>query len=165
MFVIPFLAHLFVSKDVATDRALLSIGLVGWIFMYSIEVIAMRVEGLRTYITDPWNITDQLSIVYPIYFFKVIANPGNALANMHHAKAYKDGNVDTTEESKVLVILSGLIFLYIMIKITYFFKLNDSMGLMSTLLIGVFKGVVPFLIIFLTFVVCFSMMSAILGGN
>ena len=84
---------------------------------------------------------------------------------MHHAKSYKDGKVDTTELDKVLVILNALIFMYITMKVTYYMKINDSMGLMSTLLVGVFKGVIPFLIIFFIFVSSFAMMQVILGGN
>ena len=58
-----------------------------------------------------------------------------------------------------------VIFFYIVLKTLYYFKVNDDMGLMSTLLIGVFKGVIPFLAIFFTLVICFAMASAILGGN
>ena len=58
-----------------------------------------------------------------------------------------------------------VIFFYIVLKTLYYFKVNDDMGLMSTLLIGVFKGVIPFLAIFFALVVSFAMASAILGGN
>ena len=58
LFVIPFLAHLFVVDDVTVDRVLLSVGLVGSIFMYSMEIISMRVDGVMKYLTDPWNIFD-----------------------------------------------------------------------------------------------------------
>ena len=95
----------------------------------------------------------------------VIGNPHSPLADMHHAKTYKAGAVDTTEMEKVHVIMCALIFVYIILKVVFYFKINDSMGLMSTLLVGVFVGVVPFLIIFFTFVTCFAIMTAILGGN
>ena len=58
LFVVPYLAHLFVSKDVTTDRVLLGVALLGWLCIYSIELIAMRVEGFRTYVSNPWNIMD-----------------------------------------------------------------------------------------------------------
>jgi hypothetical protein len=58
LFVVPYLTHLFVSKDVTTDRVLLGVALLGWLCIYSIELIAMRVEGFRTYVSNPWNIMD-----------------------------------------------------------------------------------------------------------
>ena len=106
-----------------------------------------------------------MSLVYPVYFFLVIGDPHSPLANMHYAKTYEAGTVVTTEMDKVLIIMNALIFLYITLKLIFYFKINDDMGLMSTLLVGVFKGVVPFLIIFLFFVACFSIMTVILGGN
>ena len=95
----------------------------------------------------------------------VIRNPRSPLADMHHAKTYKAGAVDTTEMEKVHVIMCALIFVYIILKVVFYFKINDSMGLMSTLLVGVFVGVIPFLIIFFTFVTCFAILTLILGGN
>ena len=70
-----------------------------------------------------------------------------------------------TSHEEALVLLNAAIFFYIASKITYYFKINDDMGLMSTLLVGVFKGVIPFLVIFFTFVIYFAVFSAILGGN
>ena len=70
-----------------------------------------------------------------------------------------------TSDEEVLVLLNAAIFFYIASKITYYFKINDDMGLMSTLLVGVFKGVIPFLVIFFAFVIYFAVFSAILGGN
>jgi hypothetical protein len=70
-----------------------------------------------------------------------------------------------TSHEEVLVLLNAAIFFYIASKITYYFKINDDMGLMSTLLVGVFKGVIPFLVIFFAFVIYFAVFSAILGGN
>jgi len=58
LFVIPFMAHLFVVDDVTLDIVFLSVALVGFLYMYCIEIISMRVEGLKSYITDPWNIFD-----------------------------------------------------------------------------------------------------------
>ena len=84
---------------------------------------------------------------------------------MHHAAKYKEGSVDTTSEDQVLVLMNLVIFFYITLKFLYYFKVNDDMGLMSTLLIGVFKGVIPFLAIFFYTVINFSMSAAILGGN
>ena len=70
-----------------------------------------------------------------------------------------------TSHEELLVLLNAAIFFYIASKITYYFKINDDMGLMSTLLVGVFKGVIPFLVIFFAFVIYFAVFSAILGGN
>ena len=58
MFVIPFLAHLFVGKEQKAERVLLSVGLLGWMYMYSLECMSMRVEGFLKYIKNPWNIMD-----------------------------------------------------------------------------------------------------------
>ena len=58
----------------------------------------------------------------------VIGNPHSPLADFHHAKTYKAGAVDSTEMDKVHVIMLALIFLYITLKILFFFKINDGMG-------------------------------------
>ena len=57
-FVVPFLAHMFVIQEGTSNKVLLCITLFGWACMYSLELIAMRVEGLKTYITNPWNMID-----------------------------------------------------------------------------------------------------------
>ena len=57
-FVVPFLAHMFVIQEGTSNKVLLCIILFGWACMYSLELIAMRVEGLKTYITNPWNMID-----------------------------------------------------------------------------------------------------------
>jgi len=52
-----------------------------------------------------------------------------------------------------------------MLKLTYFMKVNEKMGLMSALLLGVFKAVIPFLGIFFLWIGFFATMSFILGSN
>jgi len=49
--------------------------------------------------------------------------------------------------------------------VLYFMKVNATLGLMSALLLGVFKAVVPFLGIFFLFVAFFATMAYILFSN
>jgi len=44
-------------------------------------------------------------------------------------------------------------------------KVNEQLGLMSALLLGVFRAVIPFLVIFFYFVVFFAVMAFNLGSN
>lgn len=61
--------------------------------------------------------------------------------------------------------MNSIILSYILLKTNNFLKVNSKMGLMSTLLMGVFKAVIPFLCYFSINVTYFAMISAILGSN
>ena len=52
-----------------------------------------------------------------------------------------------------------------MFKFNYFLKINSQMGLMSTLLMGVFRAVIPFLAYFFITILYFAAVSCNLGGN
>ena len=61
--------------------------------------------------------------------------------------------------------MNTIILVYILLKINAFLKINAKLGLMSILLMGVFKNVVPFLVFFFLNVAFFAMISANLGSN
>jgi len=84
---------------------------------------------------------------------------------MRHAKYYIQELIHLSEEAKAMILMRAVIVIYILFKILYFLKVNDSLGLMTTLLLGVFKGVIPFLVIFFLLVIFFAVMAAILGAN
>jgi len=166
LFMIPFALHLFASLEETAERIMLYIGLIGWSGMFSIELIAMYVEGFGSYFKNLWNVSDLMSIVYPIYVGMINkTNCVQSLPKMHHAKHYVQDFIHLTEEAKAMILMRVVIVFYILIKILYFLKVNDSLGLMTTLLLGVFKGVGPFLVIFFLLVIFFAVMAAILGAN
>ena len=166
LFTTPFMIHLFASLDKEGDQIILNFGLIGWSCMFGIELIAMRVEGFITYFKNLWNVNDLISLVYPIYVGMInTTSCVQSLPNMHHAKHYLQDSIHLTEEAKSMILMRVVIVFYILVKTLYFLKVDDSFGLMTTLLLGVFKGVVPFLVIFFLLVIFFAVMAAILGAN
>jgi len=69
------------------------------------------------------------------------------------------------DQDKVYVLLNFVIFFQIGFKCCKFFYVSDTFGMMSQLLLGVVKAVMPFLGIFIYFVLFFAASAAILGGN
>ena len=61
--------------------------------------------------------------------------------------------------------MNAIILTYILLKTNSLLKVNSRMGLMSTLLMGVFKAVVPFLGFFFMNIAFFAAISANLGDN
>ena len=78
---------------------------------------------------------------------------------------YSGGNYEVTQFEKVKLIFIVVIVVYSVLKVNYFLKVNSRMGLMSILLLGVFKAVVPFLGFFFFMVISFSIFGAVLGSN
>jgi len=120
--------------------------------MFSLELIAMNVEGVLSYFSQGWNYWD--CIIVPVY-------------GVFFALRYQSHDVQDTvsEHSKGLILLNAFILVYIMIKLVYFMKVNKTLGMMSALLLGVFIAVVPFLFVFMFFIFFFAMMSFTLGAN
>jgi hypothetical protein len=52
-----------------------------------------------------------------------------------------------------------------MVKILFYQQVNETLGLMSTLIVQVFGAVIPFLFIFFMWVIYFCMLGCILGAN
>jgi len=52
-----------------------------------------------------------------------------------------------------------------MVKILFYQQVNETLGLMSTLIVQVFGAVIPFLFIFFLWVIYFCMLGCILGAN
>lgn len=61
--------------------------------------------------------------------------------------------------------MNTVILVYILLKINAFLKINAKLGLMSILLMGVFKAVLPFLVFFILNVSFFAAIAANLGSN
>jgi len=73
--------------------------------------------------------------------------------------------VDITDKDRFLVIFNVLNLTFIMFKTLFFQKVNETAGLMSELIQGVVKNVIPFLLLFFLWVIFFSSISEILGSN
>jgi len=80
---------------------------------------------------------------------------------------YKDymRSAHTSGHEQSVILLNAFILISVMFKTLYFMKINATLGLMSALLLGVFKAVVPFLGIFFLFVAFFATMAYILCSN
>lgn len=57
-FALPYLAYLFGDLGRNTNQMLLSTALMGWSSLYSLELIAIGIEGIENYLSDPWNYLD-----------------------------------------------------------------------------------------------------------
>jgi hypothetical protein len=57
-FAIPYLVHLFAGLGTTANQMLLTISLLGWCSLYSLELVALGIEGLESYLSDPWNYLD-----------------------------------------------------------------------------------------------------------
>ena len=57
-FAMPYLVYLFAGLDKTTNQMLLSTAMMGWSSLYSLELIAIGVEGIESYLRDPWNYLD-----------------------------------------------------------------------------------------------------------
>ena len=64
-----------------------------------------------------------------------------------------DNDDDISNKELMAVILQAFVITSIFVKISFFSKVNETMGLMSALLFGVFNAVIPFLIIFLFWII------------
>jgi len=120
--------------------------------MFSLEMIAIRMEGPKKYFSQGWNWLD--IIIFPIFgvfFFLRIQT--------------FDVDDPESDHMQLLILLNTFIQVCIAIKVLYFMKVNEVLGLMSALLLGVFNAVVPFLIIFFYFVFIFTVMAFNLGSN
>ena len=57
-FAVPYLVHLFSGFGTTANQMLLTISLLGWCSLYSLELIALGIEGIESYLSDPWNYLD-----------------------------------------------------------------------------------------------------------
>ena len=57
-FLVPYLMYLFGRFSTLTNQILLCISLTGWIGIYSLELIAIYIQGVRVYFLDSWNYLD-----------------------------------------------------------------------------------------------------------
>lgn len=58
MFAIPFLLLAYLKLTGTPLYILMIIGLIGALVMYCFELMAMKVEGVRTYFSDGFNMAD-----------------------------------------------------------------------------------------------------------
>jgi len=140
--------------------------------MFFLEIIAMKVEGPTAYFSDPWNFMDLT--IFPTYLLFVyiqIQSPESRVAEnmlgIYDGTDHKDymRSVHTSGHEQSVVLLNAFILISVMFKTLYFMKIYATLGLMSALLLGVFKAVVPFLGIFFMFVAFFATMAYILCSN
>lgn len=83
-----------------------AIGLIG---MLLLELIAMRVEGVRSYFSQVWNYFDMSIVPVFIAFFVLRIRP-------------YDVNDTDSDHIQWLILLNSFILLYIAVKLVYFMK-------------------------------------------
>ena len=113
----------------------------------------MYVGGRVVYFKDKWNFVDTFSLLCFIIFYTmriyIAINP--------HADT-----ISLWECSK-LVNCFNLFFIWI--KISWYLKLQSSLGVMTQLVTGVMNGAIPFLVLYLFWVGLFVLISYNLGAN
>jgi len=128
--------------------------------------MAMKVEGLKVYLSDYWNYIDLMgTLTFLVYFCMRIGNPENTLVYEFHSAEFKAGTIKTTLKGQVLVLMNVAIQICIWFKFTYLQKVNTKLGLLAALLLGVSVAVIPFLMILVFWVCFFASISATLGAN
>ena len=58
-FILPYSIQLLWGLEGAPAQVCLIIAMVGQLFFYFNELISIKVEGLSSYLSDPWNYLDQ----------------------------------------------------------------------------------------------------------
>ena len=152
-FIVPYFMVSFGNLANFPLKFCLSVALSGTSGMFFFEIMEMYVEGVRSYLKEWWNWVDCTSLV----IFQTYAS----------SKIYIDNSpdVDTTDLYEATNILEVFILLNIWLKISWFLKLQSDLGLMTQLISGVLKAVTPFLVIYLMWVMLFSLIAIILGSN
>ena len=155
MFFIPFLVIIFGDLKGTALYIFLFTSIIGLLGMYSIELMAIKVQGLRAYFYDKWNIIDQLNPILYFVFFGL-------------SFQYGTDSSDITKSSNMhnlLKLLKCFIIITSWFKLTWFQTQFKSLGLLQQLLIGVISAVIPFLCFYFFWVLFFAIVATILGAN
>lgn len=121
--------------------------------MFALELTAMYVEGPREYFSSGWNYIDILTL--PIYITYVVMT---IMSKPLDEELYSDTEM-------IIRLLRAANLIAIALKISYFQKISESLGLMQQLLMGVMSAVIPFMVIYLGWVCIFALMTVTLGAN
>ena len=79
--------------------------------MYMYEIMEMKVEGLKTYFSSPWNYLDQLApVLFGMYFYK----------NECYGCTFKHHNIEYRIESNWQGFYICLIFVMMYLKLSWF---------------------------------------------
>ena len=136
--------------------ACLMISLLACYGMFFFEAMAIRVQGLSCYLQDRWN---WLDVVHFIFYHVYV------IIRFYQISLDQDTIDDMDNTSMILTLMEIFILTEIYLKITFFTKNNEKLGLLSKLLLGVMNAVVPFLFVFYLWITYFAQVSAILGAN
>ena len=95
--------------------------------MYMIEVMSMRVEGLKSYFSDAWNYADQLIFILHITFCIFLI-----MENKYLSKEELDAIqlIELADIVNYLKLLKVSIVVLAFLKITWYQKLNKKLGLL-----------------------------------
>ena len=111
LFIIPYCLLTFTSLDETYLSICVYMSLIGVTLMFFYEFMAMQVQGLKVYFSDPWNWVDTLTpIVYIALSVVNLSIANNSRANMH----------DLIESRRAL---NAFMLTTIWLKITWYQKL------------------------------------------
>jgi len=116
-FVIPFFILSYVNVGGTAFNVLAIWFFIGTLGMYSLEIVAMKVEGFKKYFTEGWNYMDTFAFIFSITFLVVLIK-------------IRQSDQDTEDLESILKLLKGFILLAIWVKLTWFQKLFKDFGLM-----------------------------------
>ena len=127
MFFIPFLFLAFLNFKGTPLYVMISLSLIGASGMYMIEMMSMRVEGLKSYFSDPWNYADQLIFILHITFCIFLI-----MENKYLSKEELDAIelIELADIVNYLKLLKVSIVVLAFLKITWYQKLNKRLGLL-----------------------------------
>jgi hypothetical protein len=133
-FVVPFFILAYADLKGAPRDIVMFISLIGALGMYTIEIMAMRVEGVKSYFREGWNYFDQFTLVFYLAFCAVLIK----INNLQDEIKYSTDTVETDlvdlrnylDLENLLRILKGFLLLAIWIKLTWFQKLSKDLGLL-----------------------------------
>ena len=153
MFVIPYFFITFTNLNRNWLGTCIYMSLFGVTFMFTYEFMGMKVQGIKVYFSSPWNWFDTITPIVYIILSKI---------NLSIAEHPDADNHDLIEWRRVLntIMLTSIWF-----KMTWYQKLNPDLGLMQQLLLGVLRAFLPFIVIYLFWVIFFALNSIVLGNN
>jgi len=82
----------------------------GLTIMYMYEIMDMKIEGLKSYFSSPWNYLDQLAPVLFGMFFYID----------HYANIAKENSLEYRIENNWSAFYTSLIFMRMYVKLSWF---------------------------------------------
>lgn len=140
-FVIPFITQIFLKSDTWINICMF-ICMATQIFFFSIEVLQMRNDGFKEYISDNMNKTDILMLAAFVCYFVLRMGYSFDGSNVIIPSIVEIKNHEAmTPDWFALMVLNVAITVQIVIKICFFCKVNDKFGMLVQLVLTCIQDV------------------------